>query len=177
MTNLKWIFVLFPIISRFLFKIKGYVGLDTGMVCNILCIASLFGSFFIPYIIYVNTHYNTDKIPYNYTFSEFWQIPDKQGYNLKYWYFATFLILDICVFLLIICFIEALMLRMTENNQIFNFIFGFSLTFEIPFFIGFLASLNVYNDEKIYKLTSVSAAELIFCFQFTKKIKEKIYES
>ena len=104
-------------------------------------------------------------IPFTYTFSEFWEVPGNKGYHIEHYYFVAFLILEVCVFLLIICCVKRFMLKMTANNEIFNFISGFGFTFEIPFFLGLLASFDAFNDEQDYAGVC-SAAKLIFGFLF-----------
>lgn len=166
--------VVFPFVAKKLFKIEGCVGLSTGICCNVLCLVC--GGAALGLALYLAAKkYEDDfgggSLPFSYTFSEFWREPYSfiEKENIQYYYYFSYLLLDVCIFILLIFSIKRLINRMTSNSQIFNFISGFSFTFTIPFFIGLLCSLDSIGSDgqkDLIKYTyKISYAGLIFSYE------------
>jgi len=165
--------VLFPFISKKIFKYEGCAGLATGICCNILCCVcagACFGLWAI--LVYQRMDslgYKSYSIPFTFTFSEFW---DREDLLLKWrihtYYYICYLLLDVCVFILLICCLKRAISRMTANNQIFTFISGFNLTFVIVFFIAFLTSVEAIGDDEEkfwFKANDISYGGRLFLFE------------
>jgi len=165
------------IASPYLFKkflnIQLFKGIGSGACCVSLCCASLIGCFIL-WAVLVNSHMKSlgitgYSIGFSFTFSEWFLDPTGKGYKIEYYYFLMYLILDICVFLLIICFVYRFIRVIESNVQIFMFISGFNFAFAIPFLLSLFTGLGMIGNgdqyDQVYK-DIMSYNSLLLSFEF-----------
>lgn len=112
--------------------------------------------------------YSNFSINFSFTFSEWFLDPSGRGFGIEYYYLAVYLLLDILVFILIICFVRKGLVGMESKNQILMFISGFNfafiLFFTLSMFIGLQMIGNGQNYDQLYK--DIGYHSLLLCFEF-----------
>jgi len=90
------------------------------------------------------------------------------GFKIEYYYLVAYLVLDICVFLLLICFVRKQLVGIETNNQVFMFIsgfnFGFILMFTFCMFIG-LGKLS-YDQNSVVFYNEIGINSLLLSLEF-----------
>lgn len=166
------VIIAFPFLVKIFLKVEGCPALSSGICCNILCLVSFgvaFGLWAILSYSSMKKKYSNFSIPFTFTVSELWREGEVYSErNIHIYYFVLLLVLEPCIFLLLICFIKRAINKMTSNRQIFTFISGFNFTFVIVFFINLLNSFELIGDKddrESIKFLGISYAGLIFCFE------------
>lgn len=161
-----------PYIMKFIFKIKSLKGIGSGMCCVTCCLICLLicsGLWAFLVIRHMKKlGYSNFSINFSFTFSEWFLDPSGRGFSIEYYYLAVYLLLDILVFILIICFVRKGLVGMESKNQILMFISGFNfafiLFFTLSMFIGLQMIGNGQNYDQLYK--DIGYHSLLLCFEF-----------
>ena len=162
--------IAFPYIMKMAFKIQYFKGMGSGICCVVLCILCLFGATkllaFIAFLFMKSQGYGSFSIPFTFTFSQ-WFVPGSSGYGIEYCHLISYIALNICVFLLIICFVNKAMKNFESNKQIFMLISGFGFGFILPFTLGILLGLDIFDRGKLYDQQIKWGYEnLLICLNF-----------
>jgi len=122
---------------KFVFKIKSLKGIGSGMCCVTCCLVCFLvcsGLWAFLVIRHMKNLGNPNfSIDFTLTFSEWFLDPTGKGFSIEYYYLVTYLVFDICVFFLIICFVRNVLAGMESKNQILMFVSGFNFAFILFF--------------------------------------------
>lgn len=161
--------IAFPYIMKMTLKIQYFKGMGSGICCVVLCLLCLFGALglftFIVFQHMKSLGYRSFSIPFTFTFSQ-WFHYGYSGYDIEYCYLISYIALNICVFLLIICFVNKSLKNFESNKQIFMLISGFGFGFILPFTLGILLGLDIFDRGKLYDDVKEWGYEnLLLCFE------------
>ena len=152
----------FPYIMKMTFKIQYFKGIGSGICCVVLCILCFMGVMVLwAFLIIQNKGIS---IGFTLTFSDWFLIPE--GFDIEYYYLIAFIALNICVFLLIICFVNKAMKNFESNKQIFMFISGFGFGFILPFTLSIFLGLDVFDFTSYYRPLNLVYETFALSFEF-----------
>ena len=155
--------IAFPYIMKKVLKIQYFKGIGSGICCVVLCILCFMGVMVL-WAFFIIQHKGI-SIGFTLTFSDWFLIP--KGFDIEYYYLIAFIALNICVFLLIICFVNKAMKNFESNKQIFMLISGFGFGFILPFTLGILLGLDIFDRGRLYDQAIIWGYEnLLLCFEF-----------
>lgn len=150
-----------PFAIKILFKIQYFKGLCSGICCVILCIIAFIASYVLVAVLmdnFMKSHgFSYYNIPFTFTFYEWINIQESNPLKnldfstFSYYYLVSYLILDFVIFVLLILFIMKLKNNIESKKQIFMFISGFIIGFELPFGLSMLISLGKIGDGDNYE--------------------------
>ena len=152
---------IFPIAIKIRFKIQYFKGFCFGICCVILCIIAFIACFYFVNHLKGNflkeNHIDKNKKFYTFTFYEWFEIQESNLYeqvdfsSLSFICLGSYFIFDLVVFFLLLFFIIKLKNSIESKNQIFMFISGFSIGFELPFGLSMLISLEMIGNGDYYE--------------------------
>ena len=108
------------------------------------------------------------SIDFTLTFSEWFLDPTGKGLSIEYYYLVAYLVFDICVFFLIICFVRKVLSGMESKNQILMFVSGFNFAFILFFTFSMFAALGKIGKGETYDQfhKDIGYHSLLLCFEF-----------
>jgi len=115
-----------------------------------------------------NLGYTNFSIDFTLTFSEWFLDPTGKGLSIEYYYLVAYLVFDICVFFLIICFVRKVLSGMESKNQILMFVSGFNFAFILFFTFSMFAALGKIGKGETYDQfhNNIGYHSLLLCFEF-----------
>ena len=87
-------------------------------------------------------------------------------FSIEYCYLISYIALNICVFLLIICFVNKAMKNFESNKQIFMFISGFGFAFILPFTLSIFLGLDAFDFTSYYRPLNLVYETFALSFEF-----------
>jgi hypothetical protein len=154
--------IAFPYIMKKVLKIQYFKGMGSGICCVILCILCFMGVMVL-WAFFIIEHKGI-SIGFTLTFSDWFLIP--KGFDIEYYYLIAFIALNICVFLLIICFVNKAMKNFESNKQIFMFISGFGFAFILPFTLSIFLGLDAFDFTSYYRPLNLVYETFALSFEF-----------
>ena len=154
--------IAFPYIMKKVLKIQYFKGMGSGICCVILCILCFMGVMGL--WAYLIIQHKGISIGFTLTFSDWFLIP--KGFDIEYYYLIAFIALNICVFLLIICFVNKAMKNFESNKQIFMFISGFGFAFILPFTLSIFLGLDAFDFTSYYRPLNLVYETFALSFEF-----------
>jgi len=154
--------IAFPYIMKKVLKIQYFKGIGSGICCVVLCILCFMGVMVL-WAFFIIQHKGI-SIGFTLTFSDWFLIP--KGFDIEYYYLITFIALNICVFLLIICFVNKAMKNFESNKQIFMFISGFGFAFILPFTLSIFLGLDAFDFTSYYRPLNLVYETFALSFEF-----------
>ena len=143
-------------------KIQYFKGIGSGICCVVLCILCFMGVMVL-WAFFIIEHKGI-SIGFTLTFSDWFLIP--KGFDIEYYYLIAFIALNICVFLLIICFVNKAMKNFESNKQIFMFISGFGFAFILPFTLSIFLGLDAFDFTSYYRPLNLVYETFALSFEF-----------
>jgi len=154
--------IAFPYIMKKVLKIQYFKGIGSGICCVVLCILCFMGVMVL-WAFFIIQHKGI-SIGFTLTFSDWFLIP--KGFDIEYYYLIAFIALNICVFLLIICFVNKAMKNFESNKQIFMFISGFGFAFILPFTLSIFLGLDAFDFTSYYRPLNLVYETFALSFEF-----------